>query len=215
MRDTPAFASTDADLVRQLVVENPWAIVVTTNGDAPMASHCPVLLDEEVPGLTLLTHLGRPDAEVLGLGEEEKSEVLVIVQGNHGYVSPSWYGPGGSIVPTWNFSAAHLHGAPQVLDEEESLKALTDLTERFESQVEHPLYLDNDLARPIARGTMGIRIPVERFQLKRKLSQNEDAETCRNVIAALRRPGPFEHRPLASEMEQELEARGSASDAVG
>jgi transcriptional regulator len=62
-----------------------------------VASHYPVLLNEEASDLTLLTHLGRPDDEVHGLGE---GELLVIVQGRHGYVSPSWYAAGASRVPT-------------------------------------------------------------------------------------------------------------------
>ena len=34
------------------------------------------------------------------------AEVLVIVAGPHGYVSPSWYGPMGTRAPTWNNSSA-------------------------------------------------------------------------------------------------------------
>jgi transcriptional regulator len=212
MRPNPAFASTDVDLARELIRENPWAILVTIKSGTPVASHYPVMLDEEAPGLELLTHLGRPDEEVLGIDEGEEREILVIVQGHHGYISPSWYKPGTSIVPTWNFSAVHLHGVPQILGEDENLNVLTDLVERFESEVEEPLYLETDAARPIAKGTLGLRIPVERFQLKRKLSQNKDDETRIRVIAALRSSGPFEHRTLADEMERELETRTSFSD---
>jgi transcriptional regulator len=46
--------------------------------------------------------------------------------------------------------------------------------------------------------------PVDRFKLKRKLSQNKDDETRRNVIAALREAGPYRHPELAKEMEREL-----------
>ena len=54
---------------------------------------------------------------------------------------------------------------------------------------------------------LGLQIPVERFKLKRKLSQDKDDETRRGVIAALHRSGPFERRALADEMERELEKR--------
>jgi transcriptional regulator len=210
MRHNPAFDSTDVDLARELIRENPWAILVTTQSGTPVASHYPVMLDEKASGLELLTHLGRPDEEVLGIGEGAEGEVLVVVQGNHGYVSPSWYPPGTSIVPTWNFSAVHLHGVPQVLEEEENLEVLAALVEQFEGQLDRPLYLEPDPARPIAKGTLGLRIPVERFRLKRKLSQDKDDETRRGVIAALRRSGPFEHRALADDMERELEKRASS-----
>ena len=84
----------------------------------------------------------------------------MIVQGLHGYVSPSWYGPEGTRAPTWNFSVAHLYGVPEVLGEEENLATLTRLVERFEREVETPLYLDQEWGRQIAKGTVGLRIPV-------------------------------------------------------
>jgi transcriptional regulator len=203
MRPNPLFASEDPELVRQLVRANPWAILVSTNADGLVASHYPVMIDEEAPELTLLTHLGRPDDEVLEIGS---GELLVIVQGRHGYVSPTWYGPEGGVVPTWNFTVAHLHGTPQVLEEAENLEVLARLVEHLERPLEEPVVFDREEAAPIARRTVGLRIPVERFELKRKLSQNKDRETRRRVIDALRRPGPYRHPELAAEMERELEA---------
>lgn len=202
MRHNPAFASEDVEVVHNLIRANPWATLISTREGTPVASHYPVLLDEDRPTLTLLTHLGRPDEEVLGI--DDGGTALVIVQGNHGYISPSWYGPQDTPLPTWNFSVAHLWGVPEVLDEDENLRVLTLLVERFEKEVEHPAHLDQELGATIAKGTVGLRIPVERFQLKRKLSQNKDPETRRNVIAALRGAGPYRHPELAEEMEQEL-----------
>jgi transcriptional regulator len=203
MRHNPAHATTDADIVRELIRENPWAIIVSSAGDGgPVASHYPVLLDEEADGLALLTHVGRPDEEVHDFGDRE---VLVIVQGRHGYVSPSWYGPDATRAPTWNFSVAHLYGVPRVLAPEENLATLTRLVERFEREVEEPLYLDQEWGREIAKGTVGLRIPVERFVCKRKLSQDKDDQSRRQVIAKLRAPGPYAHPELAAEMEREWE----------
>jgi transcriptional regulator len=204
MRPNPLFASDDPELVRALVREHPWATLVTSTASGLAASHYPVLLDEEAEGLTLLTHLGRPDEEVL---EIDRGEVLVIVQGHHGYISPSWYSPEERKVPTWNFTVAHLHGTPQLLDEEENLAVLARLVEHFERRVPEPAYLERDYAVPIAKGTVGLRIPVERFELKRKLGQNKDDQTRRSVIEALREEGPYRHLELAEEMERELAER--------
>ena len=201
MRPNPLFASDDPQLVRQLVRDHPWATLVTQTGDGLAASHYPVMIDEEVPELTLLTHLGRPDDEVL---EIDGGEVLVIVQGNHGYISPGWYSPQERKVPTWNFTVAHLHGTPQRLGEEENLEVLDRLVAHFERHRDEPAYLDREKSAPIARGTVGLRIPVDRFEMKRKLSQNRDDESRRSVIAALREDGPYRHLPLAEEMEREL-----------
>jgi transcriptional regulator len=200
MRPNPLFASTDPDLVKELVREHPWATLVTSTGNGLAASHYPVLLDESDPGLTLLTHLGRPDEEVL---EIDRGEVLVIVQGHHGYVSPGWYAPEESKVPSWNFSVAHLHGVPQFLGEEENFRVLTRLVDHFESRRDQPVYLDPEYAS-MAKGTVGLRIPIDRFEVKRKLGQNKSDETRRSMIAALRKEGPYQHVALAEEMEREL-----------
>ncbi|HTT93244.1 MAG TPA: FMN-binding negative transcriptional regulator [Solirubrobacterales bacterium] len=205
MRHNPAHAVTDAAVVRDLVRENPWATIVSSGEEGPVASHYPVLLDEDADGLELLTHVGRPDEEVHGFGDRE---VMVIVQGRHGYVSPSWYGPGATRAPTWNFSVAHLYGVPEVLGPEENLATLTRLVERFERAVAEPLYLDQEWGREISKGTVGLRIPVGRFVCKRKLSQDKDDRSRRQVIDRLRQPGPYAHPELAAEMEREWEAEG-------
>ncbi len=207
MRPNPRFASDDPDLVRQLVREHPWGTLVTTTAAGLAASHYPLLLDEDAGDLTLLTHLGRPDDEVL---EIDKGEVLVIVQGHHGYISPSWYSPQERKVPTWNFTVAHLHGRPQILGEEENLAVLTRLVDHFERHLDDPTHLEPGYAAPIAKGTVGLRIPIERFELKRKLSQNKDEETRRSVIEALREEGRYRHPVLADEMEAELLSKGEA-----
>jgi transcriptional regulator len=203
MRPNPLFASDDPELVKQLVREHPWATLVTTAGDGLAASHYPVLVDEDDPGLTLVTHLGRPDEEVL---EIDRGELLVIVQGHHGYISPGWYSESERKVPTWNFTVAHLHGMPQRLEADENLEVLTRLVAHFERRRDAPAYLDREEAEPIARGTVGLRIPIDRFEMKRKLSQNKDDETRRTAIAALREQGPYRHEALAAEMERELAA---------
>lgn len=203
MRHNPAHATTDPEPVRDLVRQNPWATIVSDNAGELIASHYPVLLDENREDLALLTHVGRPDEELHGFGARE---VLVIVQGRHGYVSPSWYGPDGTRAPTWNFSVAHIYGVPEVLGDDENLATLTRLVERFEGAVEDPLYLDQEWGRQIAKGTVGLRIPVDRFVCKRKLSQDKDDLSRRQVIAKLREPGPYEHPELADEMEREWKA---------
>jgi transcriptional regulator len=199
MRPNPEFAIEDPDFVRQLIRDNPWATLVSGNDGSLVASHYPVLVDEEAPGLTIVTHLGRPDDQVHGLGD---GELMVIAQGRHGYISPSWYAPDARRVPTWNFTVAHLHGVPEILDEAENLAVLTRLVERFERDVAEPELLDPDYGATIAKGTVGIRLSISRFECKRKLSQNKDMVSRRQIVAALREPGPYSHPGLADEMEQ-------------
>jgi transcriptional regulator len=201
VRPNPLHATEDPEVVRRLIRENPWGILVSSNDGEQVASHYPILVDDEAEGLTVLTHVGRPDEVIHGFGERE---VLLIIQGRHGYISPSWYGPGATRAPTWNFSAAHCYGVPQILDPEENLEVLARLVENFERQVEEPMRLDLDWGRPVALGTVGIRLPITRFVCKIKMSQDKDPVTQRQVMEALRAPGPFHNPELADDMGQAL-----------
>jgi transcriptional regulator len=149
----------------------------------------------------VVTHVGRPDEQIHGLGS---SEVLLIVAGPHGYISPSWYSDEMTRVPTWNFSVAHCYGVPEILDPDENLRVLTRLVERFEQHVEDPALLDPDVGARLAPGTVGVRIPITRFVCKVKMSQDKDEQSREQVREALRRPGPYENPRLADEMDRAL-----------
>ncbi|MFC5381664.1 FMN-binding negative transcriptional regulator [Aquipuribacter nitratireducens] len=198
MRHTPRYLMTEPDEVKQLVRANPWATVVSATSRGLVASHYPVMLDEGAPGIALVSHVGRPDDELHELGQHE---VLVIVQGPHDYVSPSWYPPG-DVVPTWNHVTAHLYGTPQVLDDEENYAALSALTDHFEAHRPGGRSLREDEAgtRRMAKGTVGFRLRVERFEARAKLSQNKAPEVVENVIAHLDDANPA----LAAEMRRTM-----------
>jgi transcriptional regulator len=201
MRPNPQFASTDVEVVRQLIRENPWATIVSSTDEGLVASHYPILLEEGSEQLVVVSHVGRPDDLVHGLGN---SETLLIVQGRHGYVSPSWYVAGVAPIPTWNFSVAHCYGIPEILDERENLRVLARLMDHFERQVDEPAVLEKQEAARIAKGTVGFRMTITRFICKVKLSQNKDVASQRQVIAALRAPGPYQHPGLADDMQRVL-----------
>ena len=182
MRHTPHYQMTDPDEVRRLVRNHPWATIVSPSNTGLVASHYPVILDEgaDGPDITILSHFGRPDARLHELG---RHEILVIVQGPHDYISPSWYAPG-DLVPTWNHVTAHLYGRPEILDEEENYAALSLLTDHFESDRPggRSLAEDEPATRREARGAVSFRLRVDRFEARAKLSQNKAPEVVDNVI---------------------------------
>jgi transcriptional regulator len=201
VRPNPLHAAEDPEVVRRLLREHPWGTLVGNNNGELVASHYPILLDDEAEGLAVLTHVGRPDEMIHGFGDRE---ILLIIQGRNGYVSPSWYAPGAIRAPTWNFSAAHCYGVPQILDAEENLAVLARLVANFERHVAQPMLLDPAWGRTLAQGTVGIRLPITRFVCKIKLSPDKDPVTQRQVMAALRAPGPFHNPALADDMARAL-----------
>ncbi len=202
MRHNPLHAVTEQDVVRRLIEENPWATIISRGESAPVASHYPVLLDHDREQLAILTHVGRPDEQLHRFGS---GEILVIIAGPHGYISPSWYVPASTPAPTWNFSVAHCYGVPEVLPAEENLQVLTRLVEHFERHVAEPLLLEQEIGRRIAQGTVGLRVPVSRFICKVKMSQDKDPVSRAQVLEQLGGDGPYANPALAGEMARALE----------
>ncbi|WIE73246.1 FMN-binding negative transcriptional regulator [Curtobacterium sp. MCJR17_020] len=207
MRHTPHFLMTDVDEVKRLVAGNPWATIVSHTDAGIVASHYPFLLETPGPdddadidddAIVLVSHVGRPDELAHELG---RHEVLVVVQGPHGYVSPAWYPPE-QFVPTWNHVTAHLWGTPELLSDDENFRVLGELVDHFERVMPEPvsLEIDEETARRMAKGTVGIRIRVTRFDARAKLSQNKAPEVVDRIIAGLRGDGPYASPALADEM---------------
>ncbi|MFB9733250.1 FMN-binding negative transcriptional regulator [Ornithinimicrobium kibberense] len=198
MRHTPHYLMTDPDEVRRLIRNHPWATIVSPASTGLVASHYPVILDEspDGPGISILSHVGRPDDRLHELG---RHEVLFIVQGPHDYISPSWYAPG-DLVPTWNHVTAHLYGTPEILDEEENYAALSLLTDHFERDRPGGRSLAEDEAatRREARGAVSFRLRVDRFDARAKLSQNKAPEVVDHVIERVGEDNPG----LAEEMRR-------------
>lgn len=204
MRHTPKYVITDPEEVKRLIRENPWATIVSNTATGLVASHYPVMLEESSEAISIVSHVGRPDDQLHELGQHE---VLVIIQGAHGYVSPGWYA-NDEFVPTWNHVTAHLYGTPQILSDEENYRVLGELVDHFEHRMPHPVSLDpnEDEARKIAKGTVGLRLVVTRFDARLKLSQNKPAEVATRVVDALEGDGPFAAPALAAEMRRVRDA---------
>lgn len=202
---------TDVTELRRVIARNPWATVVSVGEEGLVASHYPVLLDPAREDLTVVGHVGKPDDQILGLGERE---LMLVFQGPHGYVSPNWYGDV-KAVPTWNYVAVHLSGVPEVLSTEENLKVLDDLVRHFESRLPQPRLMweapnDEAYISALEFGTAGFRLTPTRVVAKRKLSQNRPDSIVETVIAELEAGGEYGQPELAAEMRRAHQARVAA-----
>ncbi|MWV48947.1 FMN-binding negative transcriptional regulator [Rathayibacter sp. VKM Ac-2803] len=208
MRENPDYAMTDPAEVRALIREHPWATMVSATEAGVVVSHYPFLLEEAPPGsgtdeLVLVSHVGRPDERAHRLGE---SEIAIVFQGPHGYVSPSWYGVA-QAVPTWNFAAVHAYGVPEILSDAENLAVLERLVDHFEDAMPDPFRLritpeNAAYAERIVHGTVGFRLRVKRLEAKEKMSQDKPDEVVERITTALEAPGPYRHPALAERIRR-------------
>ena len=181
-----AFREDDLNTLHNLMREYSFATLITQHEGTPFASHLPFILDaQRGSNGTLLAHMARANPQWHDFDSEQ--EVLVIFQGPHAYISPSWYEVQLS-VPTWNYAVVHAYGMPRLIEDGPELyQLLKILIKTHEAQFETPwsFQLPDDYLQKMMRGIVGFEIEITRLEGKFKLSQNRTESERENVIAAL------------------------------
>jgi transcriptional regulator len=196
----PAFREERDDVLHAAIRALHFGLLVTRNDDGFATSYLPWQLDAtRGPHGVLVGHLARynPQWQVPAGG----ADALVVFQGPHAYVSPSWY-PGKHEdprqVPTWDYLAVEARGRITAFDDETRLyDLLTCLVDRNEAQREHRWRISDapdDYVREQMHHIVGIELEIENLIGRYKLSQNRnvaDREGARAGLAAA--PSEREH----------------------
>jgi transcriptional regulator len=190
MYTPPAFKDDDLDSIRATIRAARLANLVTATADGPVATPLPLFLDAgEGDRGVLYGHVAKanPQWRSVPIGE-----ALAIFMGPDAYVTPSWYATKqetGKVVPTWNYVAVHAYGPVEFFeDAERLLQVVTRLTNMQEHPRAEPWAVNDapgDFVAAQLRGIVGVRIPVTRFEGKRKMSQNRPEVDRVRVAAGL------------------------------
>jgi transcriptional regulator len=186
----PAFKDDDLGNIRATIRAARLANLVTATAEGPVATPLPLFLDEtEGERGVLYGHMARANPQ---WRLDPTGEALAIFMGPEAYVTPSWYATKqetGKVVPTWNYIAVHAYGPVEFFQEADRLlDVVTRLTNRHEKPRAKPWAVGDAPADFIAaqlRGIVGLRIPVTRFEGKRKMSQNRPEADRIGVAAGL------------------------------
>jgi transcriptional regulator len=217
MLERAEYAMPSMEDARRLIRDHGWALLVVGGSGDLRAAHVPCLLDPVYDGggaaeeLVIVGHTARADPVVSAL--RSGYAVLLVFQGPNGYISPAWYGEGPS-PPTWNFTAVHVRGIPEVLEGGEAFSVLERTVEHFEAARDDPWVLRGDAlayARRLAHETAPFRVRSAAIQAKAKLSQDKPRRIRARVIAALEEGGPYRNAQLAAEMRRVLARSASRS----
>jgi transcriptional regulator len=196
------FALTDLAAQHAVIEACDFGIVVSNGADGLFATHIPMMLEAgEGKFGTLYGHLAKanPHGKLLGGGE-----VLVIFNGPHGYVSPTWYSDRTMNVPTWNYVAVHAYGIPQTLPAEVSAAHLARLVTKYEGSRANGWSMNeltDNLREMLPQQVIPFRMEIARIEGKAKLSQNKPRAERERVIEGLKAAGEAK---LARRMEDEL-----------
>jgi transcriptional regulator len=182
------FREDDLPVLQRLMRDYSFATLVSVQEDGlPIATHLPFLFEyEPAPYGVLKAHMALANAQWRTFQEER--EVLVIFQGPHAYISPSWYEVELS-VPTWNYAVVHAYGRPHLIkDQAELYKDLKTLIATHEAQFPNPwpFQLPTDYLERMMKGVVGFALEITRLEGKFKMSQNRSAREQEQVIEALR-----------------------------
>ncbi|MFY2557160.1 FMN-binding negative transcriptional regulator [Corallococcus terminator] len=197
------FEEQDPERLLGFMKQHSFATLVTAGGDgrSVVATHLPFLIERTEQGhLRLLAHMARLNPQWRGFTEER--EALVIFQGPHGYVSPTWYVTAPQ-VPTWNYATVHAHGHPRVIHEPDALlRILRDTAAHFESGNPAPWQLEDseDYVHRLLPGIVAFELLVTRIEGVFKLSQNKGPEDRQGVINGLERGASPGNHALAALM---------------
>lgn len=187
---TPAHFEAAPDAVRELLTQPGAANLVTMTSQGLLATLLPFVYDPSAGEHGALhTHVARNNIQ---WSEPAIGESLMIIQGADAYISPSWYAAKaehGRVVPTWNYSTAHVYGTMTIHDDPAWVAThVRRLTTRHEADFEHPWSVDDAPERYIAgqlRAIVGIELVIIRIEAKTKLSQNRPDADIRGVVAGL------------------------------
>lgn len=205
MYTPPAFKEETLSTLHEIIDAASLATFVTATVDGLLATPLPLLIDrDEGPNGTLYGHLARanPQASTAPIGS-----AMATFMGPDAYVTPSWYAAKrehGKVVPTWNYVAVHAYGAVEFFtDEDRLLDVVTRLTNRHEAARPKPWRVSDAPAAFVKaqlRGIIGLRLPIDRLDGKRKMSQNRSAEDRLGVAAGLAASARPEDRRVAKEI---------------
>jgi transcriptional regulator len=171
------FLEADQDKLAVIIARYAFGTLITSDGGRPFATHVPFIHAREEGRLSC--HVARANP---AWRQADGAEVLVVFQGPHAYVSPTWYAQAG--VPTWNYAAVHVYGVARAIDDPAHAKRhVEELAARYEAGSEAPWQPVYDEAR--LHGIVGIEIRIAETQGKLKLSQNRSAEDRSRVIERL------------------------------
>ncbi len=198
MEDRPAMI--------EFIRKHSFGLMFSTHEGGPWATHMPFIFEESADGSDmLLGHMARANPQWKDI---DAQRVLVVFQGPHAYISPSWYFEKNQ-VPTWNYMAVHATGITTVLNEQQTGEVVGRMLKFYQTDAAMTGLLGDVPFKGMLRATVGIRVAVERLEGAAKLNQNKSAESRKNVAERLLRSDDAVARQLGSAMTAEIARRVS------
>lgn len=183
------YRNENADEIFSFIEKNNFGILVTQNAEQKtIATHIPFVVSKRADNIILTSHISMANEQWRNF--EALSQVLVVFNGEHSYISSSWYDHVN--VPTWNYIAAHLYGKINILNQEAALQHLSELVNQHEAREKNPVSVASMGTEYVTRemkGLVAFEIEVDEMHSAFKLSQNRDEKNMHNILLELEKRG--------------------------
>jgi transcriptional regulator len=196
------FEITDTAVLHDLMRSHGFATIVNVIDGVPFATHMPVTLDAEQNLLT--SHIARANPQWKHFSSD--TEILIIFQGDHSYVSPNFYVTHPN-VPTWNYMTVHAYAKPRILEDKTDVRrVLKDLVMQYEGEQGWDMdSLEDEFVENLMRGIVAFELRITRLEGKFKLSQNRLPADQQGAMHGLSQSARVEERSVAEHMKRFLE----------
>jgi transcriptional regulator len=181
-----SFTVNDIKTIHEFIKTHSFATIFSQHGNSPSATHLPFIIDTEAGERGMLSaHMAR--ANPLWKTWTPETQVLVVFTGPHAYISPGWY-ENQIAVPTWNYSAVHAYGKPQLIHDPVLLRPMVEALVQIYEKKEASTW-DHSLMESIMdielKAIVGFQVVIEKFEAKFKFNQNRSREDRDGVREAL------------------------------
>ncbi len=169
------------DNIHQFIEQHGFAIMFAKNLEA---DHLPLILNRNEGEFgTLYGHMARSNPNWKSL---DNSEVLIVFNGAHSYISPTWYSQRPA-VPTWNYSAVHVLGKVELTTDAVTSEGLLSLITKYEPDLlkADETVMPEEFVSKLSKGIVGFKITISQLQGKEKLGQHRTKADQVGVTAAL------------------------------
>ena len=195
------FQLDDEEMIYDFIEKYSFATLFSQHNGEPYATHLPLILNKGESAL--YGHFARPNEQWKDI---ENQQVLVVFQGPHCYISPSWYETM-KAVPTWNYVSIHIYGKMEIVEDPKVIfDSLNDMVKKYERL--DSLYnlndVDSQYIEGMSKGIVPFRINISKIEAKAKLSQNHPVERQELIIKQLGNTSQQDNIQVASLMKKNL-----------
>lgn len=195
------FKIEDKETIYDYIKKYSFATLFSQHNGKPYATHLPLLMNKDEHAL--YGHIARANKQWQDWIDQQ---ILVVFQGPHCYISPSYYETN-KAVPTWDYVSIHVYGKIELINEKNRvLNFLNDLVNKYEKSDSPYNYQDLDPVsiEEMMKELVAFKLTITNIEAQAKLSQNQSIERQEFIIKHLESSDEQNDRQVADLMRKNL-----------